>query len=114
MLAAIDEVDPDVVVLDLQIGTMGGIATCLAIRQEEGAGRLDERPVLMLLDRHADEFLARHSEADGWLVKPIDSLRLRRLSKLLLAGETYFEGIANRIGEQSGEAEPVPATTIEP
>jgi len=78
VLPAIDEVDPDVVVLDLQIGNMGGMATCLAIRQEEGAGRMDERPVLMLLDRQADEFLADRSDADGWLVKPINSLQLQK------------------------------------
>ena len=85
VLAAIDEVDPDVVVLDLQIGNMGGMATCLAIRQEEGAGRLDERPVLMLLDRQADEFLADRSDADGWLVKPINSLQLQRAVNEALA-----------------------------
>ena len=28
--------DPQLVVLDLQIGNMGGVATCIAIRQEEG------------------------------------------------------------------------------
>ena len=51
---------------------MGGMAACLAIRQEEDMGRLARRPVLLLLDREADEFLARHSSADDWLLKPID------------------------------------------
>ena len=78
VLPAIRKVDPDVVVLDLQIGNMGGMATCLAIRQEEGAGRLDERPVLMLLDREVDELLAKRSDADGWLVKPVDSMQIQR------------------------------------
>ncbi len=78
VLPAIGEVDPDIVVLDLQIGNMGGMAACLAIRQEEGVGRLDTRPVLMLLDRDADQFLAKRSEADGWLVKPLNPLRLQR------------------------------------
>ena len=78
VLPAINEVNPDIVVLDLQIGNMGGMATCLAIRQEEGAGRLDERPVLMLLDREADEFLAKRSDADGWLVKPVNSMQIQR------------------------------------
>src|ERR1041385_3561676 len=35
---------PDLVVLDLQIGTMGGMATCLDLRLEEGAGRIDHVP----------------------------------------------------------------------
>src|SRR5690348_15400449 len=52
---------PDLVILDLQIGTMGGMATCLDLRLEEGAGRLDHVPVLMLLDRRPDVFLARRS-----------------------------------------------------
>ena len=32
----------------------------------------------MLLDREADMFLAKRSDADGWIVKPLDSFRLRR------------------------------------
>ncbi len=100
VLPAIDEVDPDLVVLDLQIGTMGGIATCLAIRQEEGAGRLDERPVLMLLDRQADEFLARTSEADGWLVKPVNSLQLKRAVAGALAD---FEAEADSDGDEADD-----------
>ena len=87
-IAAIERIDPDVVVLDLQIGNMGGMATCLAIRQEEDMGRLGRRPVLMLLDRDADEFLARRSTADGWLVKPIDPRRLARLVASALAEAT--------------------------
>lgn len=72
--------DPQMVILDLQIGNMGGVATCIAIRQEEGFLRLEERPVALLLDRKADEFLAEQSGADGWLIKPLDPLRLRRLA----------------------------------
>ena len=59
--AAVADSTPDLVVLDLQIGNMGGIATCLHLRHEAGAERLPEVPVLMLLDRHADVFLARRS-----------------------------------------------------
>ncbi len=80
--------------LDLQIGNMGGVATSLAIKQEVGAGRLENRPVALLLDRAADVFLGHGSEADGWLIKPLDPLRLRRLASQLLAGESLFEGIS--------------------
>jgi DNA-binding response OmpR family regulator len=92
VLPVVVERSPDLVLLDLQIGSMGGIATCLAIKQEEGAGRLDPVPTALLLDRSADVWLAREARSDGWLIKPIDSLRLRRLSKNLLAGETHYEG----------------------
>jgi len=90
VLPAIDQVDPALVLLDLQIGNMGGMAACMAIRQEEGAGRLDERPVLMLLDRADDEFLAKRSDADGWLVKPVNSLQIQRAVDNAIAD--YAEG----------------------
>ena len=98
VLPVIEARKPDLVILDLQIGTMGGIATCLAIRQEEGALRLEQRPVALLLDRKddvwlADVYLAQQAQADGWLVKPLDSLRLRRLYKALLAGDSYYEAV---------------------
>ena len=94
----VKEHEPDLVILDLQIGNMGGIAVCLDLRLEAGAERLQEPVVLMLLDRTADVFLARRSEADGWLVKPLDSIRLRRAATTLLGGETYYEGMAEDDG----------------
>ena len=75
---------PELVVLDLQIGNMGGIAACLHLRHEAGAGRLPDVPVLMLLDRQADVFLARRSDADGWVVKPLDAFSLRRAATAVL------------------------------
>ena len=71
--AGVAEHLPDLAVIDLQIGNMGGMAACLDLRLEDGAGRLAHVPVLMLLDRQADVFLARRSGADGWLVKPLDA-----------------------------------------
>jgi DNA-binding response OmpR family regulator len=82
---------PDLVVLDLQIGNMGGMATCLDLRLEESAGRLPHVAVLMLLDRRADVFLARRAQADGWVVKPLDAIRLRRAVRSLLAGGSYAD-----------------------
>ena len=91
--AAVAEVDPDVVLLDLQIGNMGGIAACLDLRLEERAGRLGERCILMLLDRDADIFLARRAEADGWLIKPLEAFRLRRAVAAVLDSGEYTEGL---------------------
>jgi DNA-binding response OmpR family regulator len=82
---------PDLVVLDLQIGNMGGMATCLDLRLEESAGRLPHVGVLMLLDRRADVFLARRAAAEGWIVKPLDPLRLRRAINEVLAGHSYHD-----------------------
>lgn len=85
--AVVAESTPDLVVLDLQIGNMGGIAVCLHLRNESGEGRLPEVPVLLLLDRAADVQLARRSGAEGWVVKPLDAFRLRRAATAILAGE---------------------------
>ena len=79
--------------LDLQIGNMGGIAACLNLRLEQRAGRLPEAKALILLDREADIFLARRAEADGWLIKPFDSFRLRRAVQTVLSTGSYTEGV---------------------
>jgi DNA-binding response OmpR family regulator len=92
VLPALRERLADLVILDLQIGNMGGMATCLDVRLEEGAGRLPHVPVLMLLDREADVFLARRSGAEGWVFKPLDSLGLRRAIQTVLDGGTYPGG----------------------
>ena len=89
VLNVVNEDLPDLIILDLQIGSMGGVATSLDIRADEGMGRLAHIPILLLCDRRADVFLARRSQADGFLVKPIEPLRLRRAVRELLAGETF-------------------------
>jgi DNA-binding response OmpR family regulator len=91
VVPAVIEHRPDLVLLDMQIGNMGGMATCLDLRLEEGAGRVGHVPVLMLLDRRPDVFMARRSGADGWLLKPLDPIRLRRAAGTLLRGGTYYD-----------------------
>jgi DNA-binding NarL/FixJ family response regulator len=93
VLAAIAQVNPELVILDLQIGNMGGIATCLEIRLEQTAGRIAEQHVMMLLDRDADIHLAGRAESDGWLVKPLDSLRISRAANTIIGGGTHNEGV---------------------
>jgi DNA-binding NarL/FixJ family response regulator len=46
---------------------------------------------LILLDRRADVFLARRSAAEGWLVKPLDPIRIRRASRAVLEGGTFHD-----------------------
>lgn len=91
VLPATHALDPDLIVLDLQIGNMGGMAACMDLRLDQSIGRLEHIPVLMVLDRDADVFLAERCEADGWLIKPLDAFRLRRAAAALLAGETFAE-----------------------
>jgi len=81
----------DLVVVDMQMGNMGGMAVCLELRLQESYGEIPHVPVLMLLDRRPDVHLARRSGAEGWLVKPLDPLRLRRAIREILTGGDYFD-----------------------
>ena len=79
------EIDPDLVVLDLQIGNMGGVAVAIDLRLEESGGRLPHVRILLLLDRRDDVFIARRADVDLTLVKPVDAGILRRAAAPLLA-----------------------------
>ncbi len=85
---AIEKTSPDLVVLDLQIGNAGGIATSIALRQDQDMDRLPDFSILMLLDRSADVHMATFARADGWLVKPLDALRLRSAAKAALSSSS--------------------------
>jgi len=102
VLAAVRALAPALVILDLQIGNMGGVATCMGLRNEESFGRIDPQNILILLDRQADVFIAGRSGADGWLVKPLNSLRVRKAVQQVLSGGTYTEGV-----DEAVEAAPV-------
>lgn len=91
LLAVTEELQPELVVVDLQIGSMGGMASCLELRAESDAGRLPPQKVLMLLDRSADVFLAKQARADGWLIKPLNAFRLRSGRAALAGGGTFYE-----------------------
>src|SRR6185436_15018528 len=81
--AKVAELEPDLVVLDLQIGNMGGVA--IDLRLEESGGRLPHARILLLLDRRDDAFIARRADVDLTLVKPVDAGVLRRAAAPLLA-----------------------------
>ena len=98
LLPAVIERTPDLVLLDQQVGNMGGMAACLNLRLEESADRLPHIPVLMLLDREADIFMAKRTQAEGWILKPLDAIRLRKAVRVLLEGGEYREGSAREVG----------------
>jgi DNA-binding response OmpR family regulator len=89
---------PDLVIVDLQIANMGGMAVSIDLRLEESGGRLPHVPILLLLDREADRFLGRRSAADAMLVKPIEPGTLRRTVKNLLAAEETPSGPEQQVG----------------
>lgn len=90
---AIKQRTPDLAVLDLQCGSMGAMAVTMDLRLDHSDGRSPMVPVLMLLDRIADVHLAKRSGAQGWLIKPLDSLRLRRAADAIVAGKNWHEGV---------------------
>jgi hypothetical protein len=46
---------------------------------------------VILLDRRADVFLARRSASEGWLVKPLDAIRIRRAARAVLDGGMFHD-----------------------
>jgi DNA-binding response OmpR family regulator len=88
---AVEADPPDLVITDLQIGNMGGMAICLDLHLEESGGRIPHVPVVILLDRRADVFLARRAAAESWLVKPLDPIRIRRAVRAVLGGGTFHD-----------------------
>jgi CheY-like chemotaxis protein len=112
-VAAVRDHRPDLLVVDMQMSNMGGMAVCLELRLQETYTDLDHVAVLMLLDRRPDVFLARRSGAEGWLVKPIDPIRLRRACRALIGGGTYEDMsyqpipvLVGRPSEQTSDALP--------
>jgi CheY-like chemotaxis protein len=91
VISAVTKASPDLVIVDMQMGNMGGMAVTLELRLQESYDALDHIPVLMILDRRPDVFLARRSGAEGWLVKPLDPLRLRRAVNILLDDGTFAD-----------------------
>ena len=84
-LDRVAELSPDSVIVDMQVGSMGGMAVIRAIR-----GEIDptDRPrTVLLLDRSADEFIARRAGADACVSKPINAAALREA----LTGEAAAE-----------------------
>lgn len=71
------------IVVDLQIGSMGGMAVIRAVREALAGATVP--PIIMLLDRAADAFLARRAGADAWVRKPLDGFELREVADHLLA-----------------------------
>ena len=88
--AKVAELEPDLVVLDLQIGNMGGVAVAIDLRLEESGGRLPHARILLLLDRRDDAFIARRADVDLTLLKPVDAGVLRRAAAPLLAAAAAF------------------------
>lgn len=68
---------PDVVLVDMQVGSMGGMAVIRALKGAAGSELIEAAPIVLLLDRGADAFLGRRSGADSWVQKPFSAQEMR-------------------------------------
>lgn len=71
------EVGPSSILIDLHVGSMGGMAVVRALKDAIALGSVAETPLVMLLDRSADAFLAGRAGASAWVVKPFTAQDLR-------------------------------------
>jgi DNA-binding response OmpR family regulator len=75
----------DAVLIDMQVGSMGGMAVTRAVRNAASVDGTTPPPVVLLLDRDADAFLAGRSGATTWVRKPFSSHELRTALDIALA-----------------------------
>jgi CheY-like chemotaxis protein len=71
----VEETSPDVVVVDLQVRNMGGMAVVRDIRATVSPESMPR--LVILLDRSVDGFLAKRAGADAWVLKPFTDHALR-------------------------------------
>ena len=70
----------DAAIVDMQVGSMGGMAIIRALKGvTPGVG-----PIVLLLDRRADAFIAKRAGADAWLLKPFSAQELRSVLATVL------------------------------
>ena len=84
---AVTEFEPDAVVIDLQVASMGGMAMTRSLKEAALTPGFRELPVVLLLDRSADVFLAKRAAADAWLQKPFNTADLRSTVAAVLSEE---------------------------
>lgn len=69
----------DAVLVDLQVASMGGMAVTRSLRDRAGTIGAPTPPIILLLDRDADAFLAGRAGAAAWIRKPFGGFEIRNL-----------------------------------
>ncbi|RPE71718.1 two-component system chemotaxis response regulator CheY [Pacificibacter maritimus] len=74
-LEVLSNIEPDVIITDINMPRMDGFGFMDAVRSEEKWGKI---PILVLTTESADELKAkaRAAGATGWIVKPFDPAKL--------------------------------------
>ena len=78
--------EPDAVIIDLQVGSMGGMAIARELHQQAAMADVDSVPIVLLLDRKADSFLAKRSGVAAWVTKPFTAHDIRTAVESAIAG----------------------------
>jgi DNA-binding response OmpR family regulator len=81
-LRIMDSRSPSLAIVDIQTGSAGGFNLA---REMHLMPRLKDVPVLMLLERHQDSWLATQAGARRWRTKPLDGLALVQEATSLLS-----------------------------
>lgn len=87
LIEAVTAVAPEVVVIDLQVASMGGMAMARALKEAAQAPEFPAVQIVLLLDRSADAFLAKRAAVDAWVTKPFDTAELRSAVTSVLTEE---------------------------
>lgn len=83
-LRLLDEGGPyDVVIADNDTMPAGGFHLAREVKARARMGR-DVPPVVLLVSREQDDYLARWAEADAWVLKPIDPFDLAEVVSALV------------------------------
>ncbi len=77
--------DPDAIVIDLQVASMGGVAIARELRQQAAIAGEKDTPVVLLLDRAADGFIAKRAGVAAWVTKPFTAHDIRTAIEHALA-----------------------------
>jgi DNA-binding response OmpR family regulator len=91
VVARLEESRVEAVIIDMQVGSAGGMAVVRWIRQ--GTDPLTRPRMVLLLDRSADKFLAKRAGADASVLKPFDAPELRAALALDTAEEVAEEPV---------------------
>lgn len=81
-LRIMDARPPSLAIVDIKTGSAGGYSLA---REMHSVATLDDVPILMLLERHQDSWLARQAGARRWATKPVEGRELVREATELLS-----------------------------
>ncbi len=75
----------DLFVVDMQVKSMGGMAIVRLLKDAMATDSVETTPILLMLDREADRFLAKRAGADLHLIKPFTAQDFRAAAQSLVS-----------------------------